>query len=162
MTTTLSYYAEHKLKLFNEDGTERPFKESERQFLKMVCKAWELGCDLKMVTFGDKRILILEKSNDMQIAVPIHDRVVVRPDKATEKMGDFEIPQDAQKAPKRGTVIAVGPGKHADETGVLIPMQCKEGDVVLYSKFGGTEVELDGEIVVVLKENECLLIVSRM
>jgi chaperonin GroES len=91
-------------------------------------------------------------------AIPIHNRIIVRPDKAPEKVGEYEVAQTAQKKPQRGTVISVGPGKHADETGVLIPMQCKVGDTVMYSKFGGTEIEIDDETLVVLKEGECLAI----
>lgn len=160
MTHTLSYYVTTKLTVFNEDGTVRVLRDQELEFIKMMAKAWELGCDLRYITFADRRILILEKSqnNIMQIATPLHDRILVLPDKADEEIGGYKIPDDAQKAPKRGKVISVGPGIHADHTGVLIPNDVKVGDTVVYSKFGGTEVELDGVVHVVLKPNECLLI----
>ncbi len=164
---TLSYYITHELILFNDDGSQREIKKQEVDFMKMVAKAFEMNCNLKMAVYADRKIWVLEPKNnngtplnitDMQIATPFHDRILVLPDKAEEEIGGYKIPDDAQKAPKRGKIIAVGPGIHAEDTGALIPNDAKVGDTILYSKFGGTEVELDGVVHVVLKPNECLLI----
>lgn len=89
---------------------------------------------------------------------PIESQVAIRPDKADTKVGEFELPASAQVAPKRGTVIAVGPGTYATATGVHIPMQVKVGDVIDYSKYAGTEIDLDGEKVVIIQQAQCLLI----
>lgn len=91
--------------------------------------------------------------------IPIRDHIALRPDEAEAQVAGYIVPDAAQKRPKRGTVIAVGPGKHAEDTGVLIPMQLKEGDEVYYSKYSGSEIEVNGEIIIVLRESECLLIV---
>jgi chaperonin GroES len=94
-------------------------------------------------------------------AIPIRDYVAIKPDDAEEKQGMWDVAQTAQKKPKRGTVLAVGIGEFARDTGVLIPMTCKPGDRVWYSKFSGTEIEVNGEEIVLIREGECLLITDR-
>jgi len=80
---------------------------------------------------------------------PLADRVVVEPAEAEQKTaGGIIIPDTAKEKPQKGTVIAVGPGKK-DE-----PMTLKVGDVVLYGKYSGTEVTIDGNIVMIMKESD--------
>lgn len=85
---------------------------------------------------------------------PLHDRVIVKPVEAeTKTAGGIIIPDTAKEKPQKGTVIAAGPGKK-DE-----PMTVKEGDIVLYSKYGGTEINVDGEDVLIMRESDILAIV---
>lgn len=85
---------------------------------------------------------------------PLHDRVIVKPAEAeTKTAGGIIIPDTAKEKPQRGTVIAAGPGKK-DE-----PMTVKNGDTVLYSKYAGTEINLDGEEVLIMRESDILAIV---
>ncbi len=85
---------------------------------------------------------------------PLHDRLVVRRITALEKTkGGIIIPDSAQEKPSEGEVIAVGPGGR-DESGKLIPMDIKAGDRVLFGKWSGTEVKLDGEDLLILKESD--------
>jgi len=87
---------------------------------------------------------------------PLHDRVVVRRLDAEEKSkGGIIIPDTAQEKPSQGEVIAVGPGGR-DEAGKLIPIDIKVGDRVLFGKWSGTEVKLDGEDLLILKESDLM------
>jgi chaperonin GroES len=80
---------------------------------------------------------------------PLHDRVVVEPAPAEEKTaGGLIIPDTAKEKPQRGTVVAVGPGKK-DE-----PTTLKVGDVVLYGKYSGTEIQIDGKDYMIMKETD--------
>ena len=89
------------------------------------------------------------------------DRVLVKPNAAEEKTaGGIIIPDTAKEKPQKGTVIAVGKGKYADQTGNLIPMQVKAGDVVMYGKYGGTEVSLDGEDYLIMRSSDILMKLS--
>jgi len=91
---------------------------------------------------------------------PLHDRVVVRRIEADEKTaGGIIIPDTAKEKPSQGEVIAVGPGGR-DETGNLIPIDVKSGDRVLFGKWSGTEVKIDGEDLLILKESDILGIVE--
>lgn len=89
---------------------------------------------------------------------PIDNQVVILPDPADTKIGDIILPDTAQTAPKRGTVVAIGPGLKATETGKLIPMQVNEGDHVYYSKFSGTELTVEDVTYIILKEPQILII----
>jgi chaperonin GroES len=85
---------------------------------------------------------------------PLHDRVIVKPAAAEETTkGGIIIPDTAKEKPQRGTVIAAGPGKKDEPTSV------KEGDTVLYGKYAGTEVNLDGEDFLIMRESDILAIV---
>ena len=87
---------------------------------------------------------------------PLHDRVVVRRVVAEEKTaGGIIIPDSAQEKPQEGQVIAVGPGGR-DEAGKLIPIDIKAGDRVLFGKWSGTEVRLDGEELLIMKESDIM------
>jgi chaperonin GroES len=85
---------------------------------------------------------------------PLHDRVIVKPaEKAEKTAGGIIIPDTAQDKPQQGEVVAVGNGRK-DE-----PMTVKVGDVVLFGKYGGTEIELDGEKLLLLKESDIFAII---
>ena len=85
---------------------------------------------------------------------PLHDRVIVKPAQAEEKTaGGIIIPDTAKEKPQRGTVVAAGPGKK-DE-----PMTVKSGDTVLYGKYAGTEIAIDGADLLIMRESDILAIV---
>jgi chaperonin GroES len=91
---------------------------------------------------------------------PLHDRVVVRRIEAEEKSaGGIIIPDTAKEKPSQGEVIAVGPGGR-DESGKLIPIGLKEGDRVLFGKWSGTEVKIDGEELLIMKESDIMGIID--
>ena len=91
---------------------------------------------------------------------PLEDRILVRPNEGQETTASgIVIPDTAKEKPQEGTVLAVGPGKRS-ETGELIPMDVKEGDVVIYSKYGGTEITIDGEDLLILSARDALAIVG--
>jgi chaperonin GroES len=88
---------------------------------------------------------------------PLEDRIVVRPGEAEETtVSGLVIPDTAKEKPQQGEVLAVGPGRRSDQTGELIPVDVKTGDVVLYSKYGGTEVTVDGQDLLVLSSRDVL------
>jgi len=87
---------------------------------------------------------------------PLHDRVVVKRVDAEEKTaGGIIIPDTAKEKPQEGEVIAVGPGGR-DESGKLIPIDIQVGDRVLFGKWSGTEVRLDGEELLIMKESDIM------
>jgi chaperonin GroES len=91
---------------------------------------------------------------------PLHDRVVVkRTDSEQKSSGGIIIPDTAQEKPQQGEVIAVGPGGR-DEAGKLIPLDVKVGDRVLFGKWSGTEVKLDGVEYLIMKESDIMGIVE--
>jgi chaperonin GroES len=91
---------------------------------------------------------------------PLHDRVVVRRIEADEKTkGGIIIPDTAKEKPSEGEIIAVGPGGR-DENGKLTPMGVKAGDRVLFGKWSGTEVKLDGEDLLIMKESDIMGVIS--
>ena len=91
---------------------------------------------------------------------PLEDRILVRPEEGEETtVSGIVIPDTAKEKPQEGTVLAVGPGKRSD-TGDLIPMDVKEGDRVIYSKYGGTEIKLEGEELLILSARDVLAILG--
>ncbi len=89
------------------------------------------------------------------------DRVLVKPNAAEEKTaGGIIIPDTAKEKPQKGTVVAAGKGKYAEQTGNLIPMQVKEGDTVMYGKYGGTEISINGEDYLIMRSSDILMKVS--
>ena len=91
---------------------------------------------------------------------PLHDRVVVRRVTAEEKTkGGISIPDTAKEKPQEGEVIAVGPGGR-DDSGKLVPMDLKSGDRVLFGKWSGTEIKLDGEELLIMKESDVMGVVA--
>ncbi|HEV7537064.1 MAG TPA: co-chaperone GroES [Acidimicrobiia bacterium] len=88
---------------------------------------------------------------------PLDDRIVVRPSEAEEKTASgLVIPDTAKEKPQQGTVLAVGPGRRSEQTGEIIPLGIAVGDLVVYSKYGGTEIAVDGEDVLILTSRDVL------
>ncbi|MFT5530599.1 MAG: chaperonin GroES [Candidatus Poriferisodalaceae bacterium] len=92
---------------------------------------------------------------------PLEDRIVVRPSAAEETTASgLVIPDTAKEKPQQGEVLAVGPGKRSDQTGDLIPVDVSAGDTVVYSKYGGTEINNGGEDLLILSARDVLAIVK--
>jgi chaperonin GroES len=90
---------------------------------------------------------------------PLADRVVIKAIEEAEQMrGGLYIPDTAKEKPQQGEIIAVGPGRYED--GKLVPMGVKTGDKVLYGKYSGTEVTIDGENYLILRESDVLAVVN--
>ena len=91
---------------------------------------------------------------------PLNDRILVKRLESEEKTaGGLYIPDTAKEKPSRGVVVAAGPGKRADD-GKLMAMSVKAGDTVLFSKYAGTEIKLDGEEHLVMREDDILAIIE--
>src|SRR5690242_9503851 len=91
---------------------------------------------------------------------PLHDRVVVRRLEGEEKSkGGIIIPDTAKEKPQEGQVVAVGPGAR-DEAGKLIPLDVKAGDRIIFGKWSGTEVKIDGEELLIMKESDIMGIIE--
>ena len=87
---------------------------------------------------------------------PLGDRVLVKPTEKEEKTkSGIYLPDTAKEKPQEGEIIAVGPGKY-DDTGKRIPMDLKVGDKVIYAKYGGTEIKIDDEELMILRESDIL------
>jgi chaperonin GroES len=92
---------------------------------------------------------------------PLHDRVVVkRVDSETKSAGGIIIPDTAAEKPQQGEIIAVGPGAR-DEAGKLVPLDVKKGDKVLFGKWSGTEVKIDGKDLLIMKESDIMGVMSK-
>ena len=88
---------------------------------------------------------------------PLDDRIVVRASDAEETTASgLVIPDTAKEKPQQGEVLAVGPGRRSEQTGEVIPMDVAAGDIVIYSKYGGTEVTVDGEDLLILTSRDVL------
>ena len=91
---------------------------------------------------------------------PLHDRVVVqRIDAETKTKGGIIIPDTAKEKPQEGEIIAVGPGAR-DESGKLVPLDVKAGDRILFGKWSGTEVKIDGEELLIMKESDIMGVIE--
>ena len=105
--------------------------------------------------FEERRITKPTGSEIMKFR-PLHDRVVVRRIEGEEKTkGGIIIPDTAKEKPQEGEIIAVGPGGR-DEAGKLTPLDVKKGDRVLFGKWSGTEVKIDGEELLIMKESDIM------
>jgi len=92
---------------------------------------------------------------------PLEDRIVVRPsDSESTTASGLVIPDTAKEKPQQGDVLAVGPGRRSEQTGDLVPMDVAEGDTVVYSKYGGTEITVGGEDLLILNARDVLAIVK--
>ena len=92
---------------------------------------------------------------------PLEDRIVVKPGDAEETTASgLVIPDTAKEKPQQGEVLAIGPGKRSEQTGEVIPLDISVGDTVVYSKYGGTEITLDGADVLILNARDVLAIVK--
>src|SRR6266581_4538635 len=88
---------------------------------------------------------------------PLEDRIVVRPAEAEETThSGLVIPDTAKEKPQQGEVLAIGPGRRAENSGELIPIDLAVGDTVVYSKYGGTEITVDGEDLLILSSRDVL------
>jgi chaperonin GroES len=93
---------------------------------------------------------------------PLEDRIVVRPNEAEETTASgLVIPDTAKEKPQQGEVLAVGPGRWSDDKGAHTPLDVKVGDTVLYSKYGGTEVTVEGQDLLILTSRDVLAIVGK-
>ncbi|MGE4554042.1 MAG: co-chaperone GroES [Desulfovibrionaceae bacterium] len=91
---------------------------------------------------------------------PLHDRVLVKRLEMEEKTaGGIIIPDTAKEKPQKGEVVAAGPGK-VDDDGKLVKMSVKKGDIVLFAKYAGTEIKIDGQEHLVMREEDILAIVE--
>src|SRR5262245_43698833 len=92
---------------------------------------------------------------------PLHDRVAVkRVDSETKSAGGIIIPDTAAEKPQQGEIIAAGPGAR-DESGKLVPLDVKKGDKVLFGKWSGTEVKIDGQEILIMKESDIMGVLDR-
>ncbi len=88
---------------------------------------------------------------------PLEDRIVVRTAEAEERTASgLVIPDTAKEKPQQGEVLAVGPGRRSEQTGEIIPLDIEVGDTVVYSKYGGTEISLDGADYLILNARDIL------
>ncbi len=93
---------------------------------------------------------------------PLDDRIVVKANEAEERTASgLVIPDTAKEKPQQGSVLAVGPGRRSEQSGDLIPLDVKVGDTVVYSKYGGTEITVDGDDLLILSSRDVLAIVSK-
>ncbi len=91
---------------------------------------------------------------------PLHDRILVKRLEAEEKSkGGIIIPDNAKEKPQKGKIVAVGTGSK-DENGKVIPLDVKKGDVVLFAKWGGTEINHEGEDLLIMKESDILAVLE--
>jgi chaperonin GroES len=92
---------------------------------------------------------------------PLHDRVVVkRADAETKTAGGIIIPDTAGEKPQQGEIVAIGPGGR-DEAGKVVPLDVKKGDRVLFGKWSGTEVKIDGQDLLIMKESDIMGVLDR-
>jgi chaperonin GroES len=92
---------------------------------------------------------------------PLEDRIVVRPNESEETTASGLVIPDTAKEKPQGEVLAVGPGRRAENTGELIPLDVAVGDTVVYSKYGGTEITIDGEDLLILTSRDVLAKVKK-
>jgi chaperonin GroES len=93
---------------------------------------------------------------------PLDDRIVVRPSESEETTASgLVIPDTAKEKPQQGEVLAVGPGRRAENTGELVPLEVAVGDTVVYSKYGGTEITTEGEDLLILTGRDVLAKVAK-
>ena len=93
---------------------------------------------------------------------PLDDRIVVRPNEAEQTtVSGLVIPDTAKEKPQQGEVLAVGPGRRSEQSGEVIPLDVKVGDTVVYSKYGGTEISVDGEDLLILSSRDVLAIAGK-
>jgi len=92
---------------------------------------------------------------------PLHDRIAIRPQAEEEKTaGGIIIPDTAKEKPMQGTVVAVGSGVK-NQSGNLVPLEIKVGDIVMYGKWGGTEIKIEGDDIIIMKESDVIGIMTK-
>ena len=93
---------------------------------------------------------------------PLHDRVAIKAiQQDTKTAGGIIIPDTVKEKPQQGEVLAAGPGRRSEQTGEIIPLGVSVGDTVVYSKYGGTEITIDGEDLLILTSRDVLAIVQK-
>ena len=93
---------------------------------------------------------------------PLDDRIVVRPNEAEQTTSSgIVIPDTAKEKPQQGEVLAVGNGRRSEQTGEVIPLDVKVGDTVVYSQYGGTEITVDGEDLLILSSRDVLAVTGK-
>ncbi|MEA2715886.1 MAG: chaperonin GroES [Actinomycetota bacterium] len=93
---------------------------------------------------------------------PLDDRIVVLPSEAEQTtISGIVIPDTAKEKPQQGEVLAVGPGRRSEISGELIPMNVETGDIVVYSKYGGTEITVDAQDLLILTSRDVLAVVGK-
>lgn len=104
------------------------------------------------------------KNNIVRLAMnfrPLHDRIAIKPHAEEEKTsGGIIIPDTAKEKPMKGTVVAVGNGAR-DQSGSIIPLEIKVGDTVMYGKWGGTEIKVEGNDLIIMKESDVIGIIIK-
>ncbi len=128
-----------------------------------------MGCAIKQAIhqYGRSACQAPEKTTILPISEveamkfrPLHDRVVVRRvEEETKTAGGIIIPDTAKEKPMQGEIIAVGPGAR-DESGRIVPLDVKKGDRVLFGKWSGTEVKIDGQDLLIMKESDILGVIE--
>ncbi len=92
---------------------------------------------------------------------PLHDRIIVhRIEEAEQRVGGIIIPDTAKEKPQQGRVVAVGGGKKKDD-GKIVPMDVKEGDIILFGKYSGQEIKIEGEELLIMREEEVLAVLEQ-
>src|SRR5262249_21771424 len=120
-----------------------------------VSQAYVSSGEHSLITIANPEVITKAKEDRMKFR-PLHDRVVVKRIDAEEKTaGGIIIPDTAKEKPSQGEVIAVGPGGR-DESGKLIPIDVQVGDRVLFGKWSGTEVKIDGQELLIMKESDIM------
>jgi chaperonin GroES len=113
---------------------------------------------VELITEGETRLMATKSAAALKVS-PLADRVVVKALEETESMrGGLYIPDTAKEKPQQGSVVAVGPGRFEKET--RVPMDVKVGDKILYGKYSGTEVTIEGEQLLILRESDVLAVIN--
>ena len=116
---------------------------------------------MDIITFGFAVILIAEKELEAMQLQPLNDRIVVKRTEEEEvTKGGIIIPDTAKEKPIQGKVLAVGTGKVMDD-GSKLPLDVKKGDTVLFSKYAGAEVKIEGEDLLIMREDDVLAVVEK-
>jgi chaperonin GroES len=113
----------------------------------------------KAAIFGTRKVRVLTNAKETRSMKlnPLDDRIVVRPGESEETTASgLVIPDTAKEKPQQGEVLAVGPGRRTENTGELVPSDVAVGDTVVYSKYGGTEITVDGEDLLILSARDVL------
>jgi chaperonin GroES len=112
---------------------------------------------LELISEGESRLMATKSAAALKVS-PLADRVVVKALEETESMrGGLYIPDTAKEKPQQGEIVAVGPGRF--EKDKRVPMEVKVGDKVLYGKYSGTEVTIEGDTYLILRESDVLAII---
>src|SRR5271154_5683765 len=115
----------------------------------------------RAATYRREPVLHFRPETSLMKFRPLHDRVVIkRVEEVAKSKGGIIIPDTAKEKPQEGEVIAVGPGAR-DESGKLIPIDLKAGDLVLFGKWSGSEVKIDGQDLLIMKESDIMGVLER-